>query len=550
MKETNSLKVAVAQLNFRIGDFELNTSKIADTIFEAKRQGADLVVFSEMSVSGYMPDDLLDYPYFIEKCEQSLELVAQSCQGIAAIVGGIVKNPGKGRLLQNVCCFMENGRITHTVAKTLLPTYDVFSEARYFEPSKEHQIIEFKGYKIGIAICEDLWDSYNNFEYIQSPGETLKSLGADLIINPSASPYHMGKESHRNRVLSGQVERFKLPVLYINQVGTHTELMFDGRSRAVNPNGEIAVQLPEFEEKVEYVQFENCEFETVISDLTLDDNPLPQLYKALKFGISDYFQKMGFKKAVIGASGGIDSAVVQALAVKALGKENVLAVLMPSRYSSQGSVDDAIALSENLGNEYIKLPIEDVHSAYESILAPVFERTSVGIAEENLQARSRAVLLMGISNKTGNILLNTSNKSELAVGYSTLYGDLCGSLSVIGDIYKTQVYALAKHINRHKETIPNAIIEKEPSAELRPDQKDTDSLPSYTILDGILRLYLEEQKGKEEIIMEGYDPSTVNRIINLVNSNEYKRYQAPPILRVSPKAFGKGRIMPLVAKYL
>ena len=550
MKETRSLKVAVAQLNFRIGDFELNTSKIADTIFEAKRQGADLVVFSEMSVSGYLPDDLLDYPSFIEKCEQSLELVAQSCQGIAAIVGGIVKNPGKGRLLQNVCCFMENGRISHIVAKTLLPTYDVFGEARYFEPSKEYQIIDFKGYKIGIAICEDLWDSYNNFEYNQSPGEKLKSLGADLIINPSASPYHMGKESHRNRVLSGQVERFKLPVLYINQVGTHTELMFDGRSRAVNPNGEIAVQLPEFEEKVEYIQFENHKFETVISDLTLDDNPLPQLYKALKFGISDYFQKMGFKKAVIGASGGIDSAVVQALAVKALGKENVLAVLMPSRYSSQGSVGDAIALCDNLGNDYIQLPIEDVHSAYESTLAPVFEGTSVGIAEENLQALSRAVLLMGISNKVGNILLNTSNKSELAVGYSTLYGDLCGSLSIIGDVYKTQVYALAKHINRYKETIPNAIIEKEPSAELRPDQKDTDSLPSYTILDGILRLYLEEQKGKEEIIMEGYDSNTVNRIVNLVNSNEYKRYQAPPILRVSPKAFGKGRIMPLVGKYL
>ncbi|MEC8693366.1 MAG: NAD(+) synthase, partial [Bacteroidota bacterium] len=334
------------------------------------------------------------------------------------------------------------------------------------------------------------------------------------------------------------------------QVGTHTELMFDGRSRAVNPNGEIAVQLPEFEEKVEYIQFENHKFETVISDLTLDDNPLPQLYKALKFGISDYFQKMGFKKAVIGASGGIDSAVVQALAVKALGKENVLAVLMPSRYSSQGSVEDAIALCDNLGNDYIQLPIEDVHSAYESTLAPVFEGTSVGIAEENLQARSRAVLLMGISNKVGNILLNTSNKSELAVGYSTLYGDLCGSLSIIGDVYKTQVYALAKHINRYKEIIPNAIIEKEPSAELRPDQKDTDSLPSYTILDGILRLYLEEQKGKEEIIMEGYDSNTVNRIVNLVNSNEYKRYQAPPILRVSPKAFGKGRIMPLVGKYL
>lgn len=544
------MKIAVAQLNFRIGDFEQNTAKIADSIFEAKQAGADLVVFSEMSVCGYMPDDLLDYPYFVEKSEQALELVAQSCQGIAAIVGGVVKNPGKGRLLQNVCCFMENGRITHTIAKTLLPTYDVFSESRYFEPSKSQQIIEFKGVKLGIAICEDLWDSYNNFEYIDSPGSVLKNLGAELIINPSASPYHLRKESHRNRVLSGQVERFDLPVLYINQVGTHTELLFDGRSRAVNQNGEIALQLPDFEEKVEYLNYNNHSFSSVISDLTLDSNPLPQLYKALKFGISDYFNKMGFKKAVIGASGGIDSAVVQALAVKALGKENVLAVMMPSRYSSEGSVDDAKQLSENLGNEYIVLPIEDVHHAYEKTLDPLFKNTEPGIAEENIQARSRAVMLMGISNKLGNILINTSNKSELAVGYSTLYGDLCGSLSVIGDLYKTQVYALARHINRYEEWIPSAIIEKEPSAELRPDQKDSDSLPSYTILDGILRLYLEEQKGKEEIIMEGYDPHTVNRIVNLVNHNEYKRYQAPPILRVSPKSFGKGRIMPLVAKYL
>lgn len=544
------MKIAVAQLNFRIGDFEQNTAKIADSIFEAKQAGADLVVFSEMSVCGYMPDDLLDYPYFVEKSEQALELVAQSCQGIAAIVGGVVKNPGKGRLLQNVCCFMENGRVTHTIAKTLLPTYDVFSESRYFEPSKSQQIIEFKGVKLGIAICEDLWDSYNNFEYIDSPGSVLKNLGAELIINPSASPYHLRKESHRNRVLSGQVERFDLPVLYINQVGTHTELLFDGRSRAVNQNGEIALQLPDFEEKVEYLNYNNHSFSSVISDLTLDSNPLPQLYKALKFGISDYFHKMGFKKAVIGASGGIDSAVVQALAVKALGKENVLAVMMPSRYSSKGSVGDAKQLSENLGNEYIVLPIEDVHHAYEKTLDPLFKHTEPGIAEENIQARSRAVMLMGISNKLGNILINTSNKSELAVGYSTLYGDLCGSLSVIGDLYKTQVYALARHINRYEEWIPSAIIEKEPSAELRPDQKDSDSLPSYTILDGILRLYLEEHKGKEEIIMEGYDPYTVNRIVNLVNKNEYKRYQAPPILRVSPKSFGKGRIMPLVAKYL
>ena len=543
------LRIAIAQLNFKIGDFEANTSKIADVLFTAKNQGVDLVVFPEMSVSGYMPDDLLDYPSFVEKSEYSLELVAQSCQGIAAIVGGVMRNSGKGRLLQNVCCFMQNGRIETVIPKTLLPTYDVFSESRYFEPATEQQVISFKGINIGIAICEDLWDLYINFEYTKSPGEVLKKLGADLIINPSASPFHLGKDSHRNRVFSGQVNRFNLPVLYVNQVGVHTELIFDGSSRAVNNNGEVAIQLPDFESCIRTVEFGENGFIPGDGAVSLDTDPLPQLYKGLVFGIRDYFEKMGFKKAVIGASGGIDSALVQTLAVHALGAENVLAVMMPSRYSSEGSVSDAKKLSDNLGNSCIELPIQDIHHAYENTLEPYFKDLPEGLAEENLQARSRAVLLMGLSNKLGYILLNTSNKSEMAVGYSTLYGDLCGSLSVIGDVYKTQVYALANYINRNEEIIPFNIIEKEPSAELRPEQKDSDSLPPYPILDGILRMYIEEFKGADEIVIEGYDMHTVQRVLQLVNNSEYKRYQAPPILRVSAKAFGKGRIMPLVAKY-
>ena len=545
----SKLKICVPQLNFTIGDFEGNTSKIADAIYNAKQQQVDLVVFSELSVCGYLPDDLLDYPHFIEQCEQSLEVVAQSCQGISALVGGVMRNPGKGRLLQNVMCLMQNGRIDRVIAKTLLPTYDVFAEERYFESAQSQEPFEFNGVKIGVAICEDLWDLYNDFEYTISPGKELKEKGAELIINPSASPFNIGKNSHRNRVFVGQVSRFNLPVLYVNQVGIHTEVLFDGSSRAVNPNGEVAMQLPEFQESTVIVEFENGQFKDSSTVLTVGDDSVDLLYRALVFGVKDYFNKMGFKQAILGSSGGIDSAVVQTICTDALGAENVTAVLMPSKYSSDGSVIDAEKLSRNLGNPYHILPIKQVHDSYEQTLSELFEGTTIGIAEENLQARSRAVILMALSNKFGKILVNTSNKSELAVGYSTLYGDLCGSISAIGDVYKTQVYAIAEYINKETERIPQNIITKEPSAELRPDQKDSDSLPIYPVLDGILRLYIEERKGKDEIILEGYDASTVSRIINLVNSNEYKRYQAPPIIRVSNKAFGKGRIMPLVAKY-
>jgi NAD+ synthase (glutamine-hydrolysing) len=544
----SAIKFCLAQLNFKIGDFEGNTAKIADTIFNAKQKGADLVIFSEMSVCGYMPDDLLDYPWFVEKCEQSLEAVAQSCQGIAAIVGGVMRNPQKGRLLQNVVCFMQNGRIQQTIAKTLLPTYDVFSESRYFEPAQETEIIEFKGHKIGIAICEDIWDIYNDFEYKTSPGTILKELGAEIIINPSASPFHLGKQSLRNRVFSGQASRFDLPVIYANQVGIHTELIFDGASRVINSNGEIALQLPDFKESIQYIEFKDQQFQSS-NTVPIEPDEIETLHSALIFGIQDYFKKIGFKKAVLGSSGGIDSAVVQALLSEALGADNVLAVLMPSQFSSDGSIHDAKQLSVNLGNPFEIIPIKDIFDQYTSSLASIFEGREFNVAEENIQARSRGVLLMAISNKLGNILINTSNKSEMAVGYSTLYGDMCGSLSVLGDVYKGQVYALARYINRNEVIIPQEIIEKAPSAELRPGQKDSDSLPDYDVLDEILKLYIEGRKSKDEITMEGYDSQVVERIVNMVNSNEYKRYQAPPIIRVSSKAFGKGRIMPLVAKF-
>lgn len=544
----SGLKIALAQLNFTIGDFESNTAKMADVLFQAKQDKVDLVVFSELSVCGYMPDDLLDYPSFIEKCEHALEAIARACDGIAAIVGGVIRNPGKGRLLQNAACFMYNGKIQHTVAKTLLPTYDVFNEHRYFQPETTSQIIEYKGVNIGIAICEDLWDVYNDFEYPVSPGQALKELGAQLIINPSASPFHIGKQSLRNRVFGGQAARFDLPVLYVNQVGVHTELLFDGSSRAVNGNGEVVIQAPSFEETVVYADFEDGKF-SIGKSVPLDTDDTAQLYKALVFGIKDYFSKMGFTHAILGSSGGIDSAVVQALASAALGGDCVHPVLMPSMFSSDHSVSDAEKLSANLGNETITIPIKSLYDGYMEALSPVFQGKPFNLAEENLQARSRAVLLMAISNKLGYILLNTSNKSELSVGYSTLYGDLCGAISVIGDVYKNQVYALARYINRNQEIIPVNIIEKAPSAELRPGQKDADSLPDYDVLDELLKHYIEEKKGIEELITMGYDQTVVNKVVALVNASEYKRYQAPPILRVSNKAFGKGRLMPLVAKY-
>ena len=540
------MKIALAQLNYRIGDFELNTAKIYEAITEAKGHGADLVVFSELTVCGYPPEDLLDYEWFVEKCEQSLEAIAESCQGIAAVVGGVMRNREKGKGLFNVACFMQHGKIEHIVRKTLLPTYDVFSEARYFEPAHDVGVIDFKGVKLGIAICEDLWDMYNDFRYEKSPLQSLKLAGAQLIIHPSASPFNIGKIHLRDKVFSGNILRFGLPIVYVNQVGANTDLIFDGDSQVINAAGQTVKQLPLFEEQIAYITLGNADFLGVPVHFS-EPEETALMHDAIVFGIRDYVKKSGFKKIILGASGGIDSALVQALACEAVGPENVMALLMPSPYSSQGSIDDAIALSKNLGNEYQIMPINSIFEAYNQSLKPAFEKMPADLTEENLQARTRANLLMAMSNKFGYLLLNTSNKSEMAVGYSTLYGDMCGGLSPIGDVLKTKVYALANFINREQEIIPREILTKAPSAELRPGQKDSDSLPEYAILDEILHLFIEERRSRDEIKAQGYDSSMVDKIINLVNRAEYKRFQAPPILRVTTKAFGRGRQMPLVA---
>ncbi len=540
------MKIALAQLNYTIGDFAGNTAKIIEGIHQARTAGASLIVFSELSVCGYPPDDLLDYPHFIKSCANALSEITKATSNITAIVGcPLPNNNNKGRRLYNAACVLSNGQHIDTIYKTLLPTYDVFSEARYFQSNEVFKTIPINGVNTAITICEDLWDEMDFFSYTQDPLKNLSAFNPQLIINISASPFNADKEKVRYEILKNQAANFKMPLIYVNQVGAHTDLIFDGNSLFLNNDGTIAKQLKSFDEEIAFIELEkpqpHHDFE--------EKDRIDQLHKALIYGIKEYFSKMGFTKAILGSSGGIDSAVVQALLSEAIGNANVTAALMPSQYSSTGSVADAIALSKNLGNPYHILPIEDVFNSFEKTLNPVFDGLPFNVAEENIQARSRAVLLMAYSNKLGNILINTSNKSEMSVGYTTLYGDMCGSLSVIGDVYKMDVFALARYINHQTEIIPMNIIEKEPSAELRPDQKDSDSLPPYPVLDGILKNYIEEQLSAEDIIALGYDEMIVRRTLKMVNNNEYKRFQAPPILRVSSKAYGRGRIIPLVAKY-
>ncbi|MCC6818167.1 MAG: NAD+ synthase [Bacteroidia bacterium] len=542
------MKIALAQLNYIIADFKGNSEKIILKIEEAKSQGADLIVFSELAISGYPPDDLLDYPHFIESCSNALSDVAKSAVGISAIVGCPLENPEQvGRRLYNAACLLEDGIVKDVVYKTLLPTYDVFNESRYFEVNDQFRTISIQGVKTAITICEDLWHEMDRFDYQDNPIAELCKESPSLSINISASPFNRDKIDERLKVLQRQSKYSKTPLIYVNQVGAHTDLIFDGNSRVLDSDGDTILKLSEFKEELAYIDLEDSQ--SFIKKEEQEEDDLNILHRALVFGLKDYFNKMGFKKAILGSSGGIDSAVVQALAVEALGKENVLAVMLPSQFSSEGSVIDAVELSKNLGNPYEIIPIETAYKSFESGLSNLFDGLSFNVAEENIQARSRAVYLMAISNKLGYILLNTSNKSEMSVGYSTLYGDMCGSISVIGDVLKTDVYNLARQINKEQELIPVSIIEKAPSAELRPNQKDSDSLPEYDILDGILKLYIEHQKGPSSIIASGYEKATVERVIKLVNGAEYKRFQSPPILRVSPKAFGRGRIMPLVSRW-
>ena len=539
------MKITLAQINLTIGDFKGNFSAIVSAIEQAQSQGSDLIVFSELAVCAYPPDDLLTHKSFIEDCQNLIHYLLPYSKHIAIIIGAPTLNLAtEGRQLYNSACVLQDGHWTHSIHKTLLPTYDVFDESRYFEPNSTFELIDIKGCKIAITICEDLWFDANEFKYKNNPIDFLGKLNPDCIVNLSASPFNQHKQEERFDTLKRAASKLNKPLIYVNQVGAHTDLIFDGRSMVLNAKGELCWQAEAFAEQVYTIDTHQ------LLPISLQDtSTIAEVYQALVFGISDYFSKMGFKSAVLGSSGGIDSAVVQVLLSDALGADHVTAVLMPSKYSSDGSVQDALKLSKQLGNNIIQLPIAPIIDAYDQALDSLYNGLPIGLAEENIQARTRANLLMSLSNKFGHILINTSNKSELSVGYSTLYGDLCGSLSAIGDVYKTQVYALAKFINSQSNRIPEEIIHKAPSAELRPDQKDSDSLPEYAVLDAILYLHIEKQLGASEVIALGHEVSTVNKVLQLVKNSEYKRFQAPPVLRVSSKSFGRGRIIPLVNKW-
>lgn len=555
----SAMKIALAQQNYMIGDFRGNFEKMRLALEEGIRRGADLVLFSELCVCGYPPRDFLEFNHFIRECESVIErLAALAGDKIAFVAGSPSPNPHKdGKDLFNSAYFVEQGKIKYIAHKALLPTYDVFDEYRYFEPGSDFRLVEFKGLKLAITICEDIWDISNiNPLYRMKPVEELAKLGPDILLNLSASPFSYRQAKARMQVARENAMQHQLPVFYCNCSGAQTELIFDGGSLVVQADGRVLDELPYFEEGLRIYEFTSKEEPVRCCDpadtpgAEQDKEEIRLIHDALVCGIRNYFDKLGFQKAILGLSGGVDSALVLALAVRALGKENVWSVLMPSQFSSSHSVDDSLKLLENLGSPHRIIPIREVFDAYLQTLQPHFEGRPFDVTEENLQARIRGNYLMALSNKFGYILLNTTNKSEAAVGYGTLYGDMCGGLAVIADVYKTQVYRLCRYINKDGEIIPEHILTKAPSAELRPGQKDTDSLPEYDILDQVLYQYIENHLGPDEIEALGFDSGLVTRILRLVNRNEFKRHQTPPILRVSPKAFGSGRRLPIVGKYL
>jgi NAD+ synthase (glutamine-hydrolysing) len=559
------MKISIAQQNYHIGNFEENTRKIIAAIEAAKAEGSELIIFSEMSVCGYPARDFVEFSDFIDKCYQAVDQIKAHADTIAVLIGSPAHNTiQKGKDLFNAAFFLYEKEIKAEIHKTLLPTYDVFDEYRYFEPAYEWKIVPFKGKKLAITICEDIWNLGDNPLYRICPMDQLMDQQPDVMLNISASPFDYTHDEDRKSVIKANVQKYKIPMFYCNSVGSQTEIIFDGASLVFDKDANLCGALPMFQEAMSTWELNDdgsinapiLEPASRVPDKELNPATLEpglniaQVYDALIMGIRDYFSKMGFSKAILGSSGGIDSAVTLAIACDALGKENVRAILMPSPYSTDHSVNDAVQLSKNLGNPYDIIRIDEVYESFLQTLKPVFNDLPFSLAEENIQSRSRGNLLMAIANKFGYILLNTSNKSELATGYGTLYGDMAGGLGVLGDCYKLQVYELAQYINREKEIIPTNIITKAPSAELRPNQKDSDSLPDYTVLDQILYQYIEKRKGPAEIKAMGYDVALVDRTLKMVNNNEYKRNQFCPIIRISPKAFGVGRRVPIVGKYL
>ncbi|HUN60414.1 MAG TPA: NAD+ synthase [Candidatus Sulfotelmatobacter sp.] len=547
------MKIALAQFNPTVGDFEGNSARILELAGEAKGLGADLAVFSELCICGYLPLDLLERPAFIQRNHEVLNRVAAQMP-LPAIVGYAGRvNPDHhraGKSIANKAALIIDGRVVFEQSKMLLPTYDVFDESRYFQPGDKQYVYGLDQEQLGITICEDVWNDKTFWAspmYLRDPVMELISQGSSVLINISASPFTIDKRFLRLGMLRSIALHHHRPIIYVNQVGGNDSLIFDGASTALTAHGKIAAQAKAFEDDMVL-------FDTITNEGDVHEQPLDEIacaYQALVLGTRDYVRKCNFRKTIVGLSGGVDSAVVAAIAVAALGKENVLGVSMPGPYSSEGSRTDAQTLAHNLGIEFLSIPISQVFHSYTEALAPVFAGRPVDATEENIQARIRGNYLMALSNKFGSMVLSTGNKSENAVGYCTLYGDMAGGLAVISDVPKLMVYELAQYINRERELIPRSTLEKPPSAELRPNQKDTDSLPPYEVLDRILKLYIEEVKCPEEIALEtGFELALVRNIAALVDRNEYKRKQAAPGLKITSRAFGFGRPFPIAQRFV
>ncbi|MFW5800687.1 MAG: NAD+ synthase [Spirochaeta sp.] len=542
------MKIAIGQINPTIGNFTRNRQLIMEAVSTAAQENARMIIFPELSLCGYPPMDLLEHESFVDANEESLRILQHEIpHGIAVVVGYVQRSHHRtGKAVHNSCSVLLDGNCIFTQAKTLLPTYDVFDEARYFEPAHQRSVFSLDGETFGIAICEDLWwetEPIPGTRYPMDPVRDLLDLGARTILCPSASPFVRGKIFTRRKLLQ-RIGNAGASVVYSNMVGANDNLIFDGRSMVTNRSGKLMYIAPSFSTSVPVIQLSAHEHEPQQS-IELTENPYEAIYNALVLGIHDYMSKTGFVKAHLGLSGGIDSALVAVLATAAVGKDNLSCFLLPSRYSSDHSITDAEQLAKNLGVAYHTLPIDPAVRVMENTLEELFAGREPDTTEENIQARIRGNLLMAYSNKCNSLLLTTGNKSELAVGYCTLYGDMCGSLAVIGDMLKTEVVELCRWINRSREIIPENILTKPPSAELRANQTDQDSLPEYHILDGILSRYLIENQSAANIIADGFDSDTVKKIIRLTARSEYKRRQAPPVLKISTKAFGTGRRIPI-----
>jgi NAD+ synthase (glutamine-hydrolysing) len=541
------MKIGFAQINPTVGDLQGNFEKIVKAYDQLVDAGADIVIAPELAVPGYPPQDLLFKSRFVPENLEVLDRLQKRLSKPALLVGFVDRNKGRGKPFHNAAALLQADQPMQKTHKSLLPTYDVFDEDRYFQPATQVAPLNFRGRRVGVTICEDIWTEryLPRPLYAVDPLRSLVDQEAGIILNVSASPFNLRKPAVRREMISGLAGTYQRPIFYCNSVGGNDQLVFDGNSIAVNARGELVAQLPAFEEASVVVDTESAGAATIPSE-----NITAELYGALRLGLRDYLAKCGFKSAVLGLSGGIDSAVVAAIAADALGPENVTGVSMPSQFSSRASVLDALALSKNLGIQCLQIPIADTFTVFKAQFKEVFAGRTEDATEENMQARLRGMTLMALSNKFGHLVLSTGNKSELAVGYCTIYGDMAGGLALISDVPKTMIYELARFINRKREIIPVSTIEKPPSAELRPNQKDQDTLPPYDVLDAILRLYVEENLSAAEIAAQGFDEATVRWVQRRVDLNEYKRAQAAPGLKVTSRAFGVGRRMPIAQRYV